>query len=151
MFSEQVETLITGDWRHGSIIPRRPETGGQTFRDLDHAREVYEAHRDLVLRIHRNGWQPGDIEPTLELRCSDWLRHGTPCWAEQVFDHGADPEPQHDLLAGFEIESEPAAPASKPRQRKQPAPAPAEPTERRAFATRRTSLRNSTAVTVART
>ncbi len=164
MLPEQIEVLITGDWQHGAIIPRTPETGGRAFRDLAHAREVYEAHRELVLRIHRNGWKPGDCPPTLSLSLSQWVRDEQPCWAEEVFDRGEKYDPYHTFTTpedDLEDESEPAAPAaastsasapaSEPRRRRNaaqsdlgnPAPvtAPAESTERRAFSTGRTIYR----------
>jgi hypothetical protein len=82
---EQIETLISGDWEHGALIPRRPEFAGPTFTDLEHARRCWKRNYRLVLKIHRLGWQDGDCEPTMTLEAGDWLRFGKTCWAEQEF------------------------------------------------------------------
>ena len=82
---EQIETLITGDWQHGALIPRLPEFAGPTFRNLEHARRCWRKNFRLILKIHRLGWAPEDCAETLELSGANWLRYGTPCWAEQEF------------------------------------------------------------------
>lgn len=88
---EQIETLITGDWEHGALIPRLSEFAGSTFHDLEHARLTWRRNWRLILRIHRLGWQAADGEPTSALQSANWQRYGEPCWAETEFGlpHGA--------------------------------------------------------------